>query len=53
MGRTERTREISRRRARKEKLKKLRQRFANAKSEAEKADLRAKVTRISPFAALG
>jgi hypothetical protein len=48
MGRTERTREISRRRARKEKLKKLRQRF-----EAEKADLRAKVTRISPFASLG
>ena len=53
MGRTERTREIARRRARREKLKKLRQRFANAKSEAEKADLRAKVARVSPFAPLG
>lgn len=52
MGRNERTREIARRRARREKLSKLRKRFANAKSEAEKADLRAKVARVSPFAPL-
>jgi hypothetical protein len=53
MGRLERGREIARRRARRTKLKKLRERFANAKSEAEKADLRAKVTKLSPFATLG
>jgi hypothetical protein len=53
MGRIERGREIARRRARRAKLKKLRGRFANAKSEAEKADLRAKVTKLSPFATLG
>lgn len=53
MGRIERGREIARRRARRAKLKKLRTRFANAKSEAEKADLRAKVAKLSPFATLG
>jgi hypothetical protein len=52
MGRIERTREIARRRARRVKLKKLRQRFASAKSEAEKADVRARVRRLSPFATL-
>jgi hypothetical protein len=53
MGRIERGREIARRRARRSKLKKLRARFANAKSEAEKADLRAKVAKLSPFVTLG
>ena len=52
MGRVERTREIARRRARRVKLKKLRQRFANAKSEAEKADVRSRVRKLSPFATL-
>jgi hypothetical protein len=52
MGRIERTREIARRRARRVKLKKLRKRFAVAKSEAEKADVRARVRRLSPFATL-
>jgi hypothetical protein len=53
MGRIERSREIARRRARRAKLKKLRGRFAIAKSEADKAGLRAKVQRLSPFATLG
>lgn len=52
MGRVERTREIARRRARRVKLKKLRQRFANAKTEAEKADVRVRVRKLSPFATL-
>lgn len=52
MGRVERSRELARRRTRRTKLKKLRGRFAKAKSEAEKADLLAKVRRISPFAKL-
>lgn len=53
MGRIERGREIARRRARREKLRKLRLRFANAKSEAEKADIRARVAKLSPFVTLG
>lgn len=52
MGRIERTREIARRRARREKLRKLRGRFAVAKTEADKAAIRAKVQRLSPFASL-
>jgi hypothetical protein len=52
MGRVERTRELARRRARRAKLKKFRARFAKAKTEAEKADLIAKVHRLSPFAKL-
>lgn len=53
MGRIERTREIARRRNRQAKLKKLRQRFANAKTEAEKDEIQAKAYRVSPFMKLG
>lgn len=53
MGRIERTREIARRRSRRAKLKKLRKRFADASSAAEKADIQAKAHRVSPFAKLG
>ena len=49
MGRTERQREIARRRKRKVGLAKVRGRFAAAKSEGEKAELLAKARRMSPF----
>lgn len=52
MGRIERTREIARRRTRRAKLKKLRTRFAIAKTEAEKTALIEKARRVSPFASL-
>lgn len=52
MGRVERTREIARRRTRRAKLKKIRARFAAAKTESEKADLRDKVRKISPLVIL-
>ncbi len=52
MGRIERQREIARRRARRAKLKKLRGRFAAAKTEAEKAEVRTRVQRLSPFTVL-
>jgi hypothetical protein len=52
MGRIERQREIARRRARRVKLKKLRGRFAAAKNEAERADIRTKVQKLSPFTVL-
>lgn len=52
MGRVERTREIARRRARRTKLKRLRQQYANAKTESEKADLREKVRKLSPLVTL-
>jgi hypothetical protein len=52
MGRIERQREIARRRARREKLKKLRGRFAAAKTEADRAAIRTKVQRLSPFVVL-
>ncbi|WP_175517579.1 DUF6800 family protein [Planctomicrobium piriforme] len=50
MGRTERSREIARRRARTVKVKKLRARFAAAKTDAEKTALTEKLSRVSPFA---
>ncbi|HWL10285.1 MAG TPA: DUF6800 family protein [Planctomicrobium sp.] len=50
MGRIERSREIARRRARRVKVKKLRTRFAEAKTDAEKAALVEKLYRVSPFA---
>jgi hypothetical protein len=50
MGRIERSREIARRRTRRVKLKKLRARFAVAKTEAEKTALTEKLHRVSPFA---
>jgi hypothetical protein len=49
MGRTERQREIARRRKRKTGLAKVRARYAASKNEAEKAELLAKARRMSPF----
>ncbi len=49
MGRVERTRELARRRHRREKLKKLRQKFRAAKSDAERQAIIEKVRKISPF----
>ena len=49
MGRTERQREIARRRKRKTGLAKVRQRFAASKNEGETAQLLAKARRMSPF----
>ncbi|MEW4487822.1 DUF6800 family protein [Thalassoglobus sp. JC818] len=50
MGRIERSRELARRRARRTKLKALRKRYAEAKSDAEKATIVEKAQRVSPFA---
>jgi len=52
MGRNERQREIARRRSRRVKLQKMRTRFSAAKTETDKAAVRAKVQRLSPFAVL-
>ncbi|HQX49221.1 MAG TPA: hypothetical protein PK992_08395 [Planctomycetaceae bacterium] len=52
MGRTERQREIARRRKRKVGLAKVRARFAEAKNEGEKVALLAKARRMSPFIVL-
>ncbi len=52
MGRIERTRELARNRARRAKLKKIRVKFAAAKTEAEKQALRDKAFRVSPLAVL-
>jgi len=49
MGRTERAREIARRRKRKSQIKKLRAKHAEATSESEKADILAKARRMSPL----
>jgi hypothetical protein len=49
MPRTERGRELARRRARKDKLKKLRTRYAAAKTDADKQLIFEKARRISPF----
>ena len=49
MGRIERSREIARRRTRRVKLKKLRTRFAAAKTPADKEAVAAKARRVSPF----
>ncbi|AMV19876.1 DUF6800 family protein [Planctomyces sp. SH-PL14] len=49
MGRIERSRELARRRTRRVKLKKLRDRLANAKTDAEKQAIVAKAQRISPL----
>ena len=53
MGRVERTREIARRRKRRVTLQKLRKAYGEAKTESEKADIQAKLRKISPFAVLG
>jgi hypothetical protein len=49
MGSVERTRELRRRRSRKEKLKKLRGRFAKAANETERAAILAKARLVSPL----
>jgi hypothetical protein len=47
---TERAREIKRRRHRKDKIKKLRAKLAEASNKAEKEKLIAKIRKISPTA---
>ncbi|MFZ9089150.1 MAG: DUF6800 family protein [Planctomycetaceae bacterium] len=49
MGRSERQREIARRRKRKTGITKLRARYAEARNEGEKAEIIAKARRLSPF----
>jgi hypothetical protein len=49
MPRTERGRELARRRARKAKLTKLRTKYAAAKTDAERQEIFLKARRISPF----
>lgn len=52
MGRTERTREIARRRTRRVKVKKLRERLAAAKSATDKVAIKEKLLRVSPLLVL-
>ena len=52
MPRTERGRELARRRARKAKLAKLRTKFAAAKTDAERQEIAAKARKVSPFVEL-
>lgn len=49
MGRVERDREIARRRSRREKLQKLKVKYSKASNEGEKAEIQAKIRRLSPF----
>ncbi len=49
MPRDEGARELARKRARRAKLKKLRARYSEAKTESEKEEIFAKARRISPF----
>jgi hypothetical protein len=49
MGRVERQRELARKRTRRVKLKKLRTKFASAKSETEKKTIFEKARRVSPL----
>lgn len=49
MPRTERGRELARRRARKDKLKKLRTLYAAAKTDADRQVIFDKARKISPF----
>ena len=49
MPRTERDRELSRRRSRKVKLKKLRAKYESVKSDSEKEAVLTKARRLSPF----
>ncbi|MCA8986049.1 MAG: hypothetical protein KDA78_00315 [Planctomycetaceae bacterium] len=49
MPRTERDRELSRRRTRKVKLQKLRARYQAVKSDSEKQAILDKARRLSPF----
>ena len=52
MGRIEKSRELARKRKRRQKLKKLRVAYAKAGSKGEKDAIVAKVRLISPFAVL-
>lgn len=52
MPRIERDRELSRKRARKIKLRKFRAKYAAAKNETEKQEILEKARRISPFIVL-
>ena len=52
MGRRERQRELARKRTRKVKQKKLRARFATAKTDTERQLVVDKVARLSPFVVL-
>jgi hypothetical protein len=52
MGRSERQREIARRRKRKAGITKIRARYADARNDGEKAELLAKARRMSPFVSL-
>lgn len=49
---SERTKEIRRRQNRRRKQNKLRARYAAAKDEATKADLKARILKINPMAEL-
>lgn len=49
MGRVERTREIARRRQRRNKLQKLRRQYAAANNKSQKQAIVEKVQRISPL----
>jgi hypothetical protein len=49
MGRVERDRELARKRARRAKLKKLRAKYAAAKTETDKKAIFEKARKISPF----
>ena len=49
MPRTERGRELARRRARKAKLKKLRVKYAAAKTDAERQEITLRARKVSPF----
>ncbi len=52
MGRIERQRELARQRTRKVKMKKLRTRYAEAKTDADKKAIADKMFRVSPFASI-
>jgi hypothetical protein len=52
MPRTERGRELARRRSRKDKLAKLRTRYAAAKTDAERQEIFQKARKVSPFVEL-
>lgn len=49
MGRTERNRELARKRTRRAKLKKLRTKFSVAKSDNDKKAIFAKARKVSPL----
>ncbi len=49
MSRTERGRELARRRSRKAKLAKLRSKYAAAKTDTERQEIFAKARKVSPF----